>query len=221
MQEKIGLLSIFQLMKSILLLNMIGVFFLFGCQNLPQNEKAQFEEKHAPAITSEKIPPENKTEVSENFISEKDQNNENILYVSIDSIIYSGLKLKGEKDKVISKLGQPDSIIEPKYECGAYSEDWQGIKFYQYFYGNMNFIVYEDNAEIEKIEFVKNEEIQINGKLLNGTMTYHEITGILGVQPSTKKNNLILFFPKEGLDEHYSLDFVEGKLMKFEVWTPC
>lgn len=142
--------------------------------------------------------------------------------ISIDSIFYQRLKFIGQKEEMLALMGQPDTIIEPKYECGPYSEDWQETPFYQYFYGSMNFIVYKDIAEIQSIKFDEFQTITINNIELNGQMNLKEVAEKLSI--SIFKNadtTLIETYPIESRDEQYYLKFKKGKLSDFDRYEPC
>lgn len=138
-------------------------------------------------------------------------------------IRFKGLTLKSSKYKIEEIMGKPDSIIEPKYECGAFSEDWVGIPFYQYFYDEMNFIIYEKKGEIENIEFIDSYSLDLGEVFINNQMTFDEICRLLKIElPSSNflKNRIILY-PKEELDENYILEFNNEKLYKFNRFDPC
>lgn len=143
--------------------------------------------------------------------------------ISHHDIKFRGIKLKSNKSNILEIMGKPDSIVEPKYECGAFSEDWVGIPFYQYFYDRMNFIVFEEKGEIENIEFIDDTEIEMNGIKMNNEMTFKEISRLLKIKtPSDNPSkNQIILYPKEKLDENYILEFKKDKLYKFDRFDPC
>ena len=149
--------------------------------------------------------------------------NKNIsIEVSIENISFEGIKFKDAKSRMTNIMGIPDSIIEPKYECGPFSEDWQRIKFYQYYFDNMNFIVYQNKAEIQEIKFLDSEKLKINGQAIDKEMNFVEVATKLGIILEGKYNEEnILIYPKEALDEHYILIFKENKLYQFDRFEPC
>ena len=119
-------------------------------------------------------------------------------------------------------LGIPDSIKEPKYECGFHSEEEQGKKFYQYYYGSMNFILSDSEADIEKIFFDDSQELLLNEFPINNKTEFDEIVKQLNIKVSIRSDKTLLtFYPKGGYDEHYYLKFENEKLIIFEIWTPC
>jgi len=200
----------------------IALIFLLSCKN---DEKVQFKNPIKPKLESQEKVPKKAFESSKtgNVKDEiKSVKRELSIKASIENITFNGLKLKDSKLNMLSKMGEPNLIKEPKYECGPFSEDWQEIKFYQYFYDNMNFIVYEKSAEIQEIEFKSNEVIKINGKKIKVGMTLEEICKKLGIELNGEYfKNRVLIYPKEDLDEHYFLEFKNNKIYRFDRYEPC
>jgi len=130
--------------------------------------------------------------------------------------------LKSNKEKILELIGQPDSISEPNYECGFHSTAEQGRKFYQYYYGSMNFILSDKGADIERISFDKTQEIQINDLRVHHKTTFDEIVKLMNLKIAPNANpSFLIIHPKGAYDEHYELEFKEGKLIQFSIWTPC
>ena len=63
------------------------------------------------------------------------------LEINIGNIKFKEISLYTSKESILETLGKPNKIIEPKYDCGPFSEAWQEMKFFQYSYEGMNFIV--------------------------------------------------------------------------------
>ncbi len=143
--------------------------------------------------------------------------------LSIDEISYGGLKFKDTKSALIKVMGKPDSIVEPKYDCGPFSEEWQGIKFYQYFYGDMNFIVYQDLAEIQDVNFSRSESLKISGVEFTRETDFDTALEKLGIELNEDNYSKaqILIYPEEPLDEYYILKFENGRLQQFDRFEPC
>ena len=120
-------------------------------------------------------------------------------------------------------MGKPDSIVEPKYDCGPFSEEWQGIKFYQYFYGDMNFIVYQDLAEIQDVNFSRSESLKISGVEFTRETDFDTALEKLGIELNEDNYSKaqILIYPEEPLDEYYILKFENGRLQQFDRFEPC
>ena len=136
-------------------------------------------------------------------------------------IQYNGMKLKDTKIRLSKIMGQPDSIVEPKFDCGPFSEAWQHKKFFQHFYGTMNFITYENIAEIQDVVFSDGLEMSINGIVLNGEMDMKTVAEMLGLNPSDAKNNRIILYPNRQTDDYYFLEFKNGYLYRFDRNEAC
>lgn len=146
-----------------------------------------------------------------------------IVEINTDSITFKGISLHTSKKLILKHLGKPDKIIESKYDCGAYSEAWQEMKFYQYFYEQMNFIIdEEDYAIIEQLYFKNDNTIKINNVFFDKSSTFKEVIDALGIEPNENYDETIIFLlPMSNLDEDYLLRFENGKLSKFEINTSC
>lgn len=145
------------------------------------------------------------------------------LEVSIGNIKFKGLSLYTSKELMLKTLGKPDKIIEPKYDCGPFSEAWQEMKFFQYFYDGMNFIVDEKGeATIQDINLKENYSIEINGVVLDKNLTFNDVVEKLEIKPNKNYDRgMVLLIPNPYLDEEYILIFENGKLSKFDRIEPC
>lgn len=144
------------------------------------------------------------------------------LKIDVDSIEYQGVPFISTIDKMKERLGSPDSIIEPKYECGPFSEDWQEMKFYQYFYGTMNFIVYQNTTEIQDINLRQIDLLKINNVYLKEGMSFYEVAKKLKIEINDNSDkDTITLFPKNNADEWYFLEFQNNKLVRFDRYEPC
>ena len=143
--------------------------------------------------------------------------------VSVSDIRFHALKFKDSKSKMEEIMGLPDSIISPKYDCGPFSEEWQELKFFQYFYGDMNFIVYNSIAEIQNILIQEDEDFYIQNVRLNSGMSFEEVAEKLELKITDMNynSNRIEIHPTEQLDEHYSLKFRDNMLFQFDRYEPC
>ena len=193
----------------------------FGCQNESTKKTitqstVESEQIKTPPPTSPKV--EIKKEKIPSPPPKKDY-----LYLTVnsDSMSFRGIHLFISQKEMTAMMGTPDSIVRPMYECGFYSEDEQGSEFYQYFYGKLNFMVYEGKAELEFVEFEAGDQIILNEVVLTAGMSFDEMAASLGLEitENTAKTNLTI--ETIGLDEHYYLKFKDEKLHKFERWTPC
>ncbi|MBN2664589.1 MAG: hypothetical protein JXR68_13150 [Bacteroidales bacterium] len=150
--------------------------------------------------------------------------NPNYLYIvtSIEQLQFNGVNFKTTPDNILRIFGQPDSIIEPMYDCGPFSEDWQGMQFFQYFYGKMNYIVYENSSEVQNVIFTDSDILKINEIDINNKMTFEQIVEVLHLEisPETQENKIIIY-PFELQDEYFILIFKNNFLNQFDRYEPC
>ncbi|WP_167617952.1 hypothetical protein [Maribellus sediminis] len=150
--------------------------------------------------------------------------------IQLDSFFINGVNFYSNKQELIKGLGKPDSIVNPKYECGGFSEDWQGEVFLQYFYGSLNFIGSNDEYQIERIDFTKCKSIKIEykGRLINYKT---EISVFKELFPKSFKNRNVkngdssfesmTLLPSILSDDKVFLSFKNGILIGLEYWSPC
>ena len=198
-------------MKSISLI-IVSIISLIGCQNTDKKTDK-------PEILAQKE--KQQTEPTKKVIASQLED----ISVTVDAnrISYNNINFTDTKARMLSIMGKPDSIVEPKYECGPFSEAWENMKFYQYFYGNMNFIVYNEKAEIQDLYFASNEQLKIQNIELDGSMSFDQVAKLLGIDLSKgqyNKNRIIIFHEVE-IDEHYFLKFKDNKLHSFDRLEPC
>jgi len=118
------------------------------------------------------------------FAQESDKRNytetlkEDTIHLDLASV--RGINLFTSKEKLISILGEPDSIVNPHYECGGFSEDWQRKLFLQYYYGSLVFIGNEEDYQIEFIHFDKDTTISVyyKGIIFNSKTRIEEMEKI-------------------------------------------
>jgi len=200
-----------------LLLLCLSFLFLMNCQNDPHNKTdSTFLKDNEQVVITEVFP-------QEDNISRQDT--VQIVYLSfdLDSMDYQNMSLKSTPEEMKKIMGQADSIVDPNYECGFFSSEEQGEKFHQHFYGNMNFIVSKEKAELEQINFVGGQQMMtINEIEINHTTRYSELAKRLALPKAKEVKTIkIICEPRGGYDEHYTLTFENNLATAFEIWTPC
>ena len=188
-------------------------------KKLPREEKATFVPDKA-ELPQEVDLPEAEPPSDEGKIVNKMELD---MIVSISNISFEGLHFHDTKKRMMATMGKPDRIERPHYGCGPHSEDSQGIAFYQFFYGNMNFIVYEETAEIESILFVDSETLNVKGEALSSKMNFETVVAKLGLDMDPEKyyDDYIVLYLKEYIDERIYLTFKDNHLYQFETYAPC
>lgn len=150
--------------------------------------------------------------------------------ISLDEVFYRNINLQPKKSELIFYLGEPDSIVNPHYECGGFSEDWQGQEFLQYYFKSMNFIGAGDNYIIENIDFKTDTTIN----LVYRGMNFNNKTSLMDIKnyfPKSFANRVVIdesmknynfyLFPELISDDKVILKFENGQLVKLEYYSPC
>ena len=130
------------------------------------------------------------------------------------------------KNDVIKAFGQP-KIVYPKYDCGFFSDEWTGTSYYQLTYGDFNFIGSDkENFVLEKVMFDYNGKVLLKygDKTLSGQTTKTELAEIFGENAKElferyQDKDAVLLLTKD--DDGVRFTFKDGRLTKFEYWTPC
>ncbi|MDZ7636245.1 MAG: hypothetical protein U5L72_18125 [Bacteroidales bacterium] len=73
-------------------------------------------------------------------------------FFDLNQVSIKGVNSITAKDDLIIHL-EPYSIVNPHYECGGFSENWQQEVFLQYYYGSFNYIGSNESYQIEMINF--------------------------------------------------------------------
>jgi hypothetical protein len=142
-------------------------------------------------------------------------------------IKFKGLSYESTKDEIIRIFGTP-KIIDPQYECGAYSESQPGTPYQQLIYKSFIFTGNEKEKYIlQEITFDKKGDIflEIDGhKLSNATSKDRFIELFVEKAKTYFDDNLyaeeIMLYPKDQ-DSAYIFTFEEGFLFKIQYWSPC
>ena len=147
--------------------------------------------------------------------------------VNYDLIKFNDLNFFSTKKEIIEKLGNPNKIYEPNYECGFLSSDEQGKEYFTLKYDKIIFTGNEtEKYVLEKINFENDNSIILNyGKYkLTCETELNELVKIFG-------NEIIKYFDNnlngEIILRHYEYDsgirieLKNGKLIRFEYWSPC
>ena len=147
--------------------------------------------------------------------------------VDFDLINYNGLDFYSTKTEIIETFGQPQKIYEPNYDCGFLSTYSQGEKYLTLDYGKIKFTGNESELYVlEKVNLQKNNSISL--KYGNHKLTYetdlNKLIEIFGTELQDKfkddKNGKVVIFRKKA-DDGILIEIKNGKLIRFEYWSPC
>ncbi|PIQ50323.1 MAG: hypothetical protein COW03_00355 [Cytophagales bacterium CG12_big_fil_rev_8_21_14_0_65_40_12] len=149
------------------------------------------------------------------------------LLFELELIKFNGLSYQSTKDEIVKIFGIP-KIIDPQYECGAYSESQPGAPYEQLIYKGFIFIGNEKEKYIlQEITFDSKGEIflEIDGHKLSNATSKDRFIELFGEKAKTYfDDNLyaeeIKLYPKDQ-DSGYIFSFEEGRLLKIHYWSPC
>lgn len=144
----------------------------------------------------------------------------------LDRVKFQGLGLKTTKKVIIEKFGQ-GKRIETNYECGFFTNDSPGGPYYQLVYTDFTFVG-SDKEEfyLQSVDFDMNGKIKLNygDKVLNGRTTKEEFIKIFGdtvKQHFANSDNKAIVLIATDRDDGARFTFKDGRLVRFEYWTPC
>jgi hypothetical protein len=144
----------------------------------------------------------------------------------LNKLKFKGLGLKTTKKEIKGKFGQGKQV-ETNYECGFFTNDQPGGPYYQLVYTNFNFIGSDKEAfYLQGVDFDQKGKTKIAyaDKILNGQTTKEEFINMFG--DKVKKHfdnpdNDAIVLIADGRDDGARFTFKDGRLVRFEYWTPC
>ena len=146
----------------------------------------------------------------------------------LGSIKFRGVEFNPTKEQIIKAFGQP-KWVETNYECGAFTNDQPGGPFHQLVYTGFNYIggVKEDDLALENVSFDRSGQIKMKYREieLSARTSKEDIVKIFGNKAKEHfeaypDDDAILLYSKDS-DDGAIFTFKNGKLSKFEYWTPC
>ena len=147
--------------------------------------------------------------------------------IEFDLISYNGLQFYSTKTEIIKKLGKPKSTYEPNYECGFLSSDWQETKYFTLDFEEVKFTGNEKELYLfDQVNFENDNSIII--KYGNHNLTCEtklsDLIKIFGKElekffDKNSNGSAILFHKKT--DDGIRIEIKNGKLTRFEYWSPC
>ncbi|MTI40547.1 hypothetical protein [Fulvivirga lutimaris] len=165
--------------------------------------------------------------------TEAEQKHEEILYK--DSVwLNDAVQFTSTQKEVLDKLGKPDSITTPMFECGAYiqgEEPW-GDKVNIWHYQGTEIVTFKDRAEIMKIR-LKGWECTLHDSqmIFSGETSIEDLREVF---PKSVKNSyewkdvtkgirytLVKIAPNPNYDDSWILKFYKNQLIEIEYYTPC
>ncbi|WBX70359.1 hypothetical protein [Tenacibaculum retecalamus] len=147
--------------------------------------------------------------------------------VDFELIKYNGLNFHSTKSDIIGKFGKPHKKYDPNYECGFLSTDSQDDEYLTLDYGKIKFTGNKQELYVlEQVDLENDSTIKI--KYGNENLTCEtdlakliEIFGDgLAKHFGNELNGAIVIF-HERADDGIRLSIKNGKLIRFEYWSPC
>ncbi len=149
-------------------------------------------------------------------------------FIDFSKIEFKGFRFWVKKQEVVTKLGKP-ILHYPKYECGYHADNWQdGGPYYQLKYTGFTYIGSDkERFVLEKVDFDRIGKIQLNyGQMTwSGQTTKEQIIWLFGdeIRDDFKKDERgdSVLIRNESTEDGAILTFKNGKLVRFEYWSPC
>jgi hypothetical protein len=145
----------------------------------------------------------------------------------LNKLKFNGLGFSETKELIIKTFGQGKKV-ETNYECGFFTNDQDGGPYYQLIYTDFNYIG-SDKEEF----FLQNVNFDIEGKMkmyyqdkvLSGQTTEDDLIKIFGEKAKDNftrhaDRDTIFLYSKDS-DDAAVFTFKNGRLHKFDYWTPC
>jgi hypothetical protein len=146
--------------------------------------------------------------------------------LDLNSLEFKGFGLKTTKKEIKEQFGQGKTVAT-NYECGFFTNDQPGGPYYQLTYSNFVFIGSDNDAfYLQSVDFDSKGVTILNygNKIFSGTMTKAEFVDIFGdiakEHFKNPKNDKIVLIAHDR-DDGARFWFKDGRLVRFEYWTPC
>jgi len=143
------------------------------------------------------------------------------------SISILGVTWESTEKDLIKTFGNPDTLFNPKYECGAYSTDQQDINSVTLFrYSNIDFLIVDNRVVFQDIYFDKesNFELKADNCTLSNNTTIDQLKELF---PNSYKNwltdehRIFRLWPCQQCDGEIWLHIKNDHIEKVQFWEPC
>ncbi len=145
----------------------------------------------------------------------------------LDKVKFKGLGLETTRKIIIEKFGQ-GKRTETNYECGFFAIDNSKAPYYQLAFNDFKFIGSDkDKFYLHIVDFDLKGKIKIDygEKQLSGLTTEDDFIKMFGEKISENfvkhpDTEAVPMYSKDS-DDGAVFIFKDGRLIKFEYWTPC
>jgi hypothetical protein len=147
--------------------------------------------------------------------------------VDFDLIKYKGFDFYSTKSEIIKKFGKPQKMYDPKYDCGFLSTDTQDGTFITLDYGTIKFTGNKKRGYVlEIVDFKKDHSIVVKygDRNLSYKTDFSELIEMFGDQIKEgfgKRLDGTFIVFREGYEDGIRIYITNGKLTRFEYWSPC
>jgi len=138
------------------------------------------------------------------------------------------------QSNVIAKLGQPDSISTPYFECGTYvsGEDPWGENIEIWHYQGSQIVTFKEKAELMAIKPAgKNWSLHHPNFIFSKNTTLDKLAAVFPLPVSKTEDwrdskdgriyQLVRISAGADLEDQWILKFYFNKLEEMEYWSPC
>ena len=129
---------------------------------------------------------------------------------------------------IITKSFGPAKKVETNYDCGFFTNDQPDGPYYQLVYTAFNFIGSDKGKFfLENVNFDLKGQVKLKylGNELSGRTSKEDFVKIFGDKAKAHfkehPDSDVLFLYSKHSDAGARFTFKNGKLFKFEYWTPC
>jgi hypothetical protein len=145
----------------------------------------------------------------------------------LKEIRFKGLAFSTTKATILKSLG-PGKRVYTNYDCGFFTTDQPEGPYYQLVYERFNFIGSDKGKFLlQEINFDGDGKMKVSyaDKELSGRTTKSDFIQIFGDKAKEHfdkyptQDTLILY--SKDSDDGAKFTFKNGRLAKFEYWTPC
>lgn len=206
------------------------LFFLFILAGCSGGSKQEIVNKDTLNYANDKIQEDRKIEHANiNRTTEIDE------VLDLDSVLLNNLlKFSSSQLEVKAKLGEPDSITTPDFECGGYvagEEPWSDIVRIWHYQGT-KIVAFKDRAELMMITLKESGFTLNHPRIVLSKNTL--LSDLAKVFPNSveeaydsensidkKTYKLVRIAPKPSSDDQWVLTFYNDKLVEIEYWIGC
>lgn len=138
---------------------------------------------------------------------------------------YAGLPAYGaSRARIAQQLGTPTKVWRPHYECGGFSEAEQHQVYYELRYAPARFIGNaREGYSLDHVTLTPSSPLRYGQQQWTTATTLQQVQRLFGADATTQKwqHGTVLVTVRSKSDAGAHLIFKNGRLVEFELWTPC